>query len=91
MLLEGDFHGLPHRVDLQSAKPFARATELEHVAFDQTHDVVKSHILRGSSEGVASLFTAFARNEASIAQFGEDLHEIVGRDLLHFRQVLDVR
>lgn len=64
---------------------------LEHFGIHHAHDVVKGNFCGRAGEGIAALFAAAADDEAAVAQFVEDLHQIIGGDGLGLGERLDVR
>src|SRR5690606_38953138 len=66
-------HLAPDSIHFSGAVTLTGGGQLQHLAFDEPDDVVKSYLLRWFRQRVPALLAPAADDQASVAQFAQDL------------------
>jgi hypothetical protein len=91
LLLKRIAHLAPHLVHALGRLTFLRGRQLEQLSLDHAHNIQQRNLLRRTRQRITALLAAPARDEPAVAQLAQNLHQIVRRHRLDFREPLDVR
>ena len=89
--VEGGYEATPGGAEYGGAVGVAQSGRIEDFALHGAEDIAEGDFRGFAGEEVAAFFAAHAAGDAFGFQFEEDLHKVIGRDVLGGGELLDAQ